>query len=206
MESVMNFLAEYYIWFFVAAIVLCFALIGFIIDSKKKQKGEVKNNTLDSTPEMSIPVNNTMDMNNGLENTVTKTESASNMIGNNEPVNMDATMEINDIPINNTPNVVSMENNNNVVNNTSVMEPTKIETPTVTTETQTNAIPVNDERPAVMLDELPEVESLNLNEVPTKPEEKLESFDFSDDKYYVKWMCNILKDIVIISFLLYNYY
>lgn len=182
MESVMNFLAEYYIWFFVAAIVLCFALIGFIIDSKKKQKGEVKNNTLDSTPEMSIPVNNTMDMNNGLENIVTKTESASNMTGNNEPVNMDATMEINDIPINNTPNVVSMENNNNVVNNTPVMEPTKTETSTVTTETQTNAIPANDERPAVMLDELPEVESLNLNEVPTKPEEKLESFDFSDDK------------------------
>lgn len=182
MESVMNFLAEYYIWFFVAAIVLCFALIGFIIDSKKKQKGEVKNNTLDSTPEISIPVNNTMDMNNGLENTVTKTESVSNMTGNNEPVNMDATMEINDIPINNTPNVVSMENNNNVVNNTPVMEPTKTETPTVTTETQTNAMPVNDERPAVMLDELPEVESLNLNEVPTKPEEKLESFDFSDDK------------------------
>lgn len=181
MESVMNFLAEYYIWFFVAAIVLCFALIGFIIDSKKKQKGEVKNNTLDSTPEMSIPVNNTMDMNNGLENTVTKTESASNMIGNNEPVNMDATMEINDIPINNTTNVGSMENNN-VVNNTPVMEPTKTDTPTVTTETQTNAIPVNDERPAVMLDELPEVDSLNLNEVPTKPEEKLESFDFSDDK------------------------
>lgn len=181
MESVMNFLAEYYIWFFVAAIVLCFALIGFIIDSKKKQKGEVKNNTLDSTPEMSIPVNNTMDMNNGLENTVTKTESASNMIGNNEPVNMDATMEINDIPINNTTNVGSMENNN-VVNNTPVMEPTKTDTPTVTTETQTNAIPVNDERPAVMLDELPEVESLNLDEVPTKPEEKLESFDFSDDK------------------------
>lgn len=182
MESVMNFLAEYYIWFFVAAIVLCFALIGFIIDSKKKQKGEVKNNTLDSTPEMSIPVNNTMDMNNGLENTVTKTESASNMTGNNEPVNMDATMEINDIPINNTPNVVSMENNNNVVNNTPVMEPTKTETSTVTTETQTHAIPTNDERPAVMLAELPEVESLNLNEVPTKPEEKLESFDFSDDK------------------------
>lgn len=182
MESVMNFLAEYYIWFFVAAIVLCFALIGFIIDSKKKQKGEVKNNTLDSTPEMSIPVNNTMDMNNGLENTVTNSESASNMTGNNEPVNMDATMEINDIPINNTPNVVSMENNNNVVNNTPVMEPTKTETSTVTTETQSNAIPVNDERPAVMLDELPEVESLNLNEVPTKPEEKLESFDFTDDK------------------------
>ena len=182
MESVMNFLAEYYIWFFVAAIVLCFALIGFIIDSKKKQKGEVKNNTLDSTPEMSIPVNNTMDMNNGLENTVTNSESVSNMTGNNEPVNMDATMEINDIPINNTPNVVSMENNNNVVNNTPVMESTKTETPTVTTETQSNAIPVNDERPAVMLDELPEVESLNLNEVPTKPEEKLESFDFSDDK------------------------
>lgn len=182
MESVMNFLAEYYIWFFVAAIILCFALIGFIIDSKKKQKGEVKNNTLDSTPEVSIPVNNNVENNNGLENTITTTESASNTTENIEPVNMDATMEINDIPINNTPNVVSMENNNNVVNNTPVMEPTTTETPTVTTETESNELPANDERPAVMFEELPEVESLNLNEVPTKPEEKLESFDFSDDK------------------------
>ena len=36
MESVMSFLADNYIWFFVVAGVLCFALIGFIIDSKKK--------------------------------------------------------------------------------------------------------------------------------------------------------------------------
>ena len=182
MESVMKFLAEYYIWFFVAAIVLCFALIGFIIDSKKKQKGEVKNNTLDSTPEVNIPVNNNVEMNNGLENTISKTESVSNMTENNEPVNMDATMEINDIPINNTPNVVSMENNNNIVNNTPVMEPTTTETSTVTTDTESKELSVNDERPAVMFEELPEVENLNLNEVPTKSEEKLESFDFSDDK------------------------
>ena len=42
MDSVMNFLADNYIWFFVAAGVLLFALIGFIIDSKKKQKSEFK--------------------------------------------------------------------------------------------------------------------------------------------------------------------
>ena len=42
MESVMNFLADNYIWFFVAAGVLLFALIGFIIDSKRKKKNEFK--------------------------------------------------------------------------------------------------------------------------------------------------------------------
>ena len=42
MNSVMNFLADYYIWFFVAALLLSFALIGFIIDTKKKQKNEFK--------------------------------------------------------------------------------------------------------------------------------------------------------------------
>ena len=42
MENVMNFLADNYIWFFVAAGILCFALIGFIIESRKKQKNEFK--------------------------------------------------------------------------------------------------------------------------------------------------------------------
>ena len=46
MESVMNFLADNYIWFFVAAGVLLFALIGFIIDSKRKKKTEFKGESI----------------------------------------------------------------------------------------------------------------------------------------------------------------
>ena len=38
MESILDFLANNYIWFLIAAIVLAFALIGFIIDSKRKEK------------------------------------------------------------------------------------------------------------------------------------------------------------------------
>ena len=48
MESVMNFLAENYIWFFVAAGVLLFALIGFLIDGKNKSKNEFKGESVNT--------------------------------------------------------------------------------------------------------------------------------------------------------------
>lgn len=54
MESVINFLADYYIWFFVAAGVLCFALVGFIIESKKKDKNTFKGESI-STNEQPVP-------------------------------------------------------------------------------------------------------------------------------------------------------
>lgn len=38
MENVLDFLANNYIWFLIAAVVLAFALVGFIIDSKRKEK------------------------------------------------------------------------------------------------------------------------------------------------------------------------
>ena len=56
MESVMNFLAENYIWFFVAAGVLLFALIGFAIDSKRKSKSEFKGESIDSKEEVKTEV------------------------------------------------------------------------------------------------------------------------------------------------------
>lgn len=37
MEMILDFLSEYYVWFFVAAGVLVFALIGFLVQSKKKK-------------------------------------------------------------------------------------------------------------------------------------------------------------------------
>ena len=54
MESEINFLADYYIWFFVAAGVLCFALVGFIVESKKKDKNTFKGESI-STNEQPVP-------------------------------------------------------------------------------------------------------------------------------------------------------
>lgn len=42
MDSILNFLADNYIWFMIGGVVLLFALIGFIIDGKKKNKDENK--------------------------------------------------------------------------------------------------------------------------------------------------------------------
>ena len=47
MDSVMNFLAENYIWFFIAAGVLLFALIGFLIEGKSKNKSEFKGESIE---------------------------------------------------------------------------------------------------------------------------------------------------------------
>lgn len=54
MDSLLSFLEENYIWFFVAGIVLLFALIGYIFDSKRKKKKQdetlVSNENLESAP------------------------------------------------------------------------------------------------------------------------------------------------------------
>ncbi len=56
MENILEFLENNYIWFLVAAVVLLFALIGFIVDSKRKQKKMEGN--LESVP--STPVESQM--------------------------------------------------------------------------------------------------------------------------------------------------
>lgn len=104
MESVMNFLAENYIWFFVAAGVLCFALIGFILDSRKKKNNEVEEvaplnqnafeETISNEPAQNIE---TSESNESNEMPVEKDES----INMNEPSSLEDTLEINDIPLNN---------------------------------------------------------------------------------------------------------
>lgn len=116
MESVMNFLADYYIWFFVAALVLCFALIGFIIESKKKQKNEFKGESIEDSSvtnnlENTIPVENI-----NKPATDIQTESVQ-VVDNTAPIVdsstlqevSDETMEINDIPIMNDESKSSIE-------------------------------------------------------------------------------------------------
>ena len=172
MNSVMNFLADYYIWFFVAALLLSFALIGFIIDTKKKQKNEFKgesiettNNRPASTPEV---IGETVNV--GPEavlggNNTTTLESI-----NPAPVS-DETMEINDIPFNEVSTPV--ENVNQTV------EPIN-QTPT---ENITIGSPITSEdyKPVE-----PQFEELNIPEAPEAPVQNdssqvLESLSFDDN-------------------------
>lgn len=115
MESVINFLADYYIWFFVAAGVLCFALVGFIIESKKKDKNTFKGESISTNeqPVPSTPVENavpteTASVTNEPQPELAKTvqptpaESISAHLETPEtPENAvtEDTMEINDIPL-----------------------------------------------------------------------------------------------------------
>ena len=173
MNSVMNFLAGYYIWFFVAALLLSFALIGFIIDTKKKQKNEFKgesietpNNAPASTPEViGQTVNVGPEAVLGGNNTTTTLESI-----NPAPVS-DETMEINDIPFNDVSTPV--ENVNQTV------EPIN-QTPT---ENITIGSPITSEdyKPVE-----PQFEELNIPEAPEAPVQNessqvLESLSFDDN-------------------------
>ncbi len=97
MESVMNFLADYYIAFFVAAGVLCFALIGFIIESRKKRKNEFKGESIEEGSKTS----STSDTSSTIESTTPADLSAPSVAPvEPETVSLESTMEINDIPIN----------------------------------------------------------------------------------------------------------
>ncbi len=58
----LDFLSEYYIWFFVAAVVLLFALIGFIVEGKKKKNKEFKGESINENVE-STPTNNGLEVN-----------------------------------------------------------------------------------------------------------------------------------------------
>lgn len=106
MDSVMNFLADNYIWFFVAAGVLLFALIGFIIDSKKKQKSEFKGESIEENKEEPVVVGETTSVGGEavLGSSSLNNESTSEIAEQSSP--SENTMEINDIPL-------TEENNNN---------------------------------------------------------------------------------------------
>ena len=165
MNSVMNFLADYYIWFFVAALLLSFALIGFIIDTKKKQKNEFKgesietpNNAPASTPEVigeTVNVGSEAVLGGNGINTLEST--------NTSPVS-EETMEINDIPLNEVSTPVENVN----------------QTPT---ENITIGSPITSEdyKPVE-----PQFEELNIPEAPEAPVQNessqvLESLSFDDN-------------------------
>lgn len=142
MDSVMNFLADNYIWFFVAAGVLLFALIGFIIDSKKKQKSEFKGESIEENKEEPVVVGETTSVGGEavLGSSSLNNESTSEIAEQSSP--SENTMEINDIPL-------TEENNNN--NNNSIGS--RVEFGSNETEPLTEELNL-EEKPEVPIEEL----------------------------------------------------
>lgn len=202
MESVINFLADYYIWFFVAAGVLCFALIGFLIESKKKNKNTFKGESIESSttsPVEPVVSGNTVDMNG--ETTLSEasqslTEENMETLGpvevSNEPLETSAepseivedTMEINDIPLKEeekTPiqfysEPTEIPKTEPVVQETPV-EPQQVNS-TVFNDTPVMEIPIEETKPAsnqaVSEPVMPSVE-------PTETKSEIETFNIFDD-------------------------
>lgn len=202
MESVINFLADYYIWFFVAAGVLCFALIGFLIESKKKNKNTFKGESIESSttsPVEPVVSGNTVDMNG--ETTLseaTKDLTEQNM-QTSEPTEdlskpseestgpseiIEDTMEINDIPLKEeekTPiqfysEPTEIPKTEPVVQETPV-EPQQVNS-TVFNDTPVMEIPIEETKPAsnqaVSEPVMPSVE-------PTETKSEIETLNIFDD-------------------------
>jgi len=114
MENVMNFLADNYIWFFVAAGVLFFALIGFIIESRKKQKNEFKGESIEETKTEETPVtpvtpveNATTPEEQSIEENTKTTNNSETVVENTTPTPVEPIMPINNVE--NTPNTLNNE-------------------------------------------------------------------------------------------------
>lgn len=145
MESVINFLAEYYIWFFVAAVVLCFALVGFIIESKKKGKEKGK---MESVPEDMVIGGDPVDMAGETNLSMASKElteslkeeepTLEDITPDNETVVTEDTMEINDIPLKEETKIPSEFYNESEtqVNETPVIEEIPLENTTNNTSNE----------------------------------------------------------------------
>ena len=130
MESVMNFLADNYIWFFVAAALLSFALIGFIIESRKKQKNEFKGESIEEkSTNVEVPVSNSVVTETQVPGTPTETSApVVEPVENTITAQEEPTMEINDIPLANENKPSSIEFYNGPIEmNTPKPEPAPIE-------------------------------------------------------------------------------
>ena len=178
MESVINFLADYYIWFFVAAGVLCFALIGFIVESKKKDKNTFKGESIETSniPNEPVITGDTVNMEgsaplNEASQDITPTveetpvEPTNNEIPKiEETTTMEDTMEINDIPLKEEDKTPIEFYSNPVVNEQPVVNEipnTEMNTNTTNTNTGINNNPVIEEIPT---NNNENIETLNIFE------------------------------------------
>lgn len=172
MENILEFLENNYIWFLVAAAILLLALIGFIVDSKRKQKKMEGNlDTLDKvapapTTEMNVTPNvehTNSEMNTSMPQMETPTQEI-NTVNSMEfnrpveekvetfsfdanPVTNSGNMTFNDIP---TPNTsFEMPVTESVTPKEEIIEPFNIGNPVVMNQAQSfePVQPIQNEQP-----------------------------------------------------------
>lgn len=118
MDAFTNFLANNYVWFLIISLILIFALIGYLVDSKeiksgkklKKQREELKVvdfSTVDQSKSLNQSIKEENQGNLNLDSYVSKTdeskkiseENLNNLNENNKlnSINLDASVEIPDL-------------------------------------------------------------------------------------------------------------
>ena len=131
MDKVLSFLADNYKWFMLAAVVLLFALIGFIVDGKKKKKNEgtvtmQENNagvdpnmgatTVNPTPTVETPATPVVEQNPGI---VLEEPTLNNVEATSTEVNL------------------GVEENGSIFGTPEMQEPASVETPSEVVEEPT---------------------------------------------------------------------
>lgn len=97
MDTILSFLADNYKWFMIGSAVLLLALIGFIVDGKRKKKEEIANmQPVNEMPQGSFAQNTMMGMeNNNVQNNMNQVGIDQNQVNPNDTIFTSA-------PVNNT--------------------------------------------------------------------------------------------------------
>lgn len=191
MDAILNFLADYYIYFMIGAGVLLLALVGFIVDGKnKKKKNQEVVPTAPVTPEAgqtaqpetvlpeAAPMQATADTVtpveepslSGLEST--PTEPTLTIENSETPASEEPTLVIGETPtIGETPSAepAVAEEPTLVIGETPSVEPTSVAEPVVTQSTDANVAPDVVETPTPEAVTAPEVVTPEAPVAPTAP-------------------------------------
>ena len=149
MDSILNFLADNYIWFLIGGAVLLVALIGFLVDGKKHKKGESNTQETTNAP---LETNTNQIPTNQESNVVNNEVQEPMVVSENEQVqdfgSVEPTLTF-DTPANEVNEPVISESTN-LNGESSIGEPITFETPSSISNTESQ-IPVSEniEEPVV---------------------------------------------------------
>lgn len=162
MENVLNFLADYYLYFMIGAVVLLFALIGFAVQGRKKKVVDENPMTPLNNVQPNVPVNNPM-----------MSDVNAQMVNNNVEVN--AMSNMNTLIEAQTPStpITNNENMETLTLEPLSNEPVNNNGPEMLDLTPASSEPVNNKEPE-MLDltssNAPTIETLDLGAIPVSME------------------------------------
>lgn len=112
MQTVVDFLLEYYVWVLIVLVILLITVVGFLADTKKKKKLREKKER-EAASDNSMPTNDLNMMNQGMDMNYNAMNQNMNMGYNGMMMNQN----LNDMMSHNTDNMM----NNNMLNNNMMM-------------------------------------------------------------------------------------